>query len=185
MKLESQILLDLKKYKDGVEFCLSVIDNRVNEIYDKIYKLFKVNADGYERITASIKYELFDHSYTDNCEYCHQALGETDINELDAFMSGVQYIPVKTNYHGGLNIIDIDDKILNLASKFPQRWLYDDNFEEELKNGYEKLQKSYEDKRAKYKAKKVASKEEKVKLQELIKSKLSAEELELISFKKK
>ena len=181
MKINPQILGDLKNYKDNYEAYLAAIDVRVNEIYDKIFELFKVAKK--LNYSAYIKYNIIENDYVDECEYCQQPLDYYKINELDAFVGSI--ITINTNYYGSLNIIDVDGKILNLAKNFPQRWLYDDNFEEELKSGYERLQKLYEEKKAKYKAKKSASKEEKLKLQELIKSKLSAEELELISFKKK
>lgn len=171
---------DLEKWRDYVkeiEIIKFAIDLRVKDIYNKIFELAEVKSK------QNIK---INYDYSNDSDYCYDCGGcNTEINELDAFSR--TYISVTNDWvyeSKTINFIEISKEIINLSEFFPQRWLFN-NFEQELIDGLNAYKDKVEAAKAKSIATKAKSKRDKVKLEESIKNKLSAEELELISFKKK
>ncbi len=170
-------LEDWKYYANEINVIKSKINDRVKEIYNKIFKLSEIT----KKYSVSVNYYfLYNGDICYDCGAC-----DRDLNELEAFT--VYYIGVEYNTSDvpkPINFIDFNGDNINLAIQFPQKWLWND-FEQELVDGLQKYKDKIMAKQVKAAATKAQSKENKIKLQELIKSKLSAEELELISFKKK
>lgn len=177
MILDRNILLNWKKCNDEIDLYKKSIDKRVKEIYKKIFKL----TNQYEKYIAEINYDR-----DTNEDYCYDCgTANNPIDHLGALNEGLVCVTYFGYYRPrNINIIMNSGLTINLVDNFPQNWLFED-FEQELTNGLQKYKDMLEQKKAKTAATKARSKEDKLKSIELIKSKLSAEELELVSFKKK
>src|SRR6266581_4379881 len=166
-------LEDWKYYANEINVIKSKINDRVKEIYNKIFKLSEIT----KKYSVSVNYYfLYNGDICYDCGAC-----DRDLNELEAFT--VYYIGVEYNTSDvpkPINFIDFNGDNINLAIQFPQKWLWND-FEQELVDGLQKYKDKIMAKQVKAAATKAQSKENKIKLQELIKSKLSAEKLEIIS----
>ena|ERR1700748_676261 len=177
MILDENILLNWENFNKEIDLYKKSIDKRVKEIYNEILSLSDKNT----------KYEVEVIYGKDEYEdYCYDCGGANNpLNDLCAFDD--EYVSVKFNSYnnpGTINFIEPNDIIVKLDQQFPRRWLFND-FEQELKDGLQKYKDNLEQKKAKTAATKARSKKDKLKAIETIKSKLSAEELELVSFKNK
>ena len=81
----------------------------------------------------------------------------------------------------------IDNKVINIAERFPKKWVFQ-SFEKDLKEckqAYIDFLAQKEVDKINKRIEKINNKDKKALLQEALKAKLTAEELELISFKKR
>lgn len=163
-------------FETNLNLRINYIISKIFEIYDKKYD----NRGFY--FTEKMESEL-------DCYEC----GGKEINVFNyicwKYMGGLNNLLIfynTINYHSKNFPAIYKDKFINLGDKFPYKWLFSD-FEEDLKC----LKQTYIDFNLKRDAEKLAkkqarlvSKDEKIRLKEKLKSKLTPEELAIISFKK-
>lgn len=87
------------------------------------------------------------------------------------------YVEVKNYPDNDMSIIDKDGDVYSWQSEIPTRWLYDDNFEEEIVEGKAEFERREAERLAKKKQRTAEKKAQDSKLAEAAKKKLSKEEL--------
>ena len=160
----------------NLQLRINYIISKIHETYDNVY-----DAKGFI-ITEQ----------PNNDRYCVDC-GGPEVNIFSYicwknFESGIKYIEYQSeNWHKLLSAPGMhDNKFINLLNKFPYEWLFSD-FEDELKlvkQGYIDYNLKRDSEKLKKKQDKLNSKNDKIRLKEQLKSKLTPEELALISFKK-
>jgi len=165
---------DWEYYAEQIRIITCKINERVDEIYNNIFTLFDV------KNKISYKMSIQPDNYND----CYECGGYGKPYDFTIFKN--ELIPIECNnykYPKTMNIY-YNNKIINLSLQLPTNWLIL-SFQQELNEGYVLYQNKLKLKHKETLASKDKTKESKLKLQKLIKSKLSPEELEMISFKKK
>lgn len=157
------------------------ITDRINYILKTIYSSFneKFKSFTYDSMGTNNKFDW--------CQECGG--GEVGLYNLMSWLFTDSASPeciviYSDNLRCGIQFpIIYNGEFINLTSQFPKKWLFED-FEEELKQAKEAYIGWKMSKNEERKASKAFNKLNKKQLQDVLKAKLTQEELALISFKK-